>query len=92
MSDEVRELTDREFARAMPRKQRERILRGKLAGGEDVIGPRSRTSNRVVTAAAVYRNDLCATCPQGLQRFEGAGDILGLVKTGNNDRERHENR
>lgn len=40
MSDELREVTDREFARAMPRKQRERILRGKLAGGEDVIALR----------------------------------------------------
>ncbi len=40
MSDEIRELTDRDFARAMPRKQRERILRGELAGGDDVIGLR----------------------------------------------------
>jgi len=34
MSDEIPELTDRDFARAMPRKQRERILRGQLAGGD----------------------------------------------------------
>src|SRR5882672_12831150 len=40
MNDEIRELTDRDFARAMPRKQRERILRGELAGGEDVIALR----------------------------------------------------
>jgi putative transcriptional regulator len=40
MSDEIRELTDRDFARAMPRKQRERILRGALAGGDDVIALR----------------------------------------------------
>jgi DNA-binding transcriptional regulator YiaG len=40
MSDDVRELTDRDFAKAIPRKQRERILRGKLAGGEDVIALR----------------------------------------------------
>ena len=40
MSDEIRELTDRDFARAIPKKQRERILRGKLAGGEDVIALR----------------------------------------------------
>ena len=40
MSDEIRELTDRDFARAMPRKQRERILRGRLSGGEDVIALR----------------------------------------------------
>ena len=40
MSDEIRELTGRDFARAMPRKQRERILRGELAGGDDVIALR----------------------------------------------------
>ena len=40
MSDEIRELTDRDFARAIPRKQRERILGGHLAGGEDVIALR----------------------------------------------------
>jgi len=40
VSDEVRELTDRDFARAIPRRQRERILRGRLAGGEDVIALR----------------------------------------------------
>lgn len=40
MSDEIRELTDRDFARAMPRKQRERILRGQLTGGEDVVALR----------------------------------------------------
>jgi putative transcriptional regulator len=40
MSDEVRELTDRDFARALPRRQRERILRGRLAGGGDVIALR----------------------------------------------------
>ena len=40
MDDEIRELTDRDFARAIPRKRRERILRGRLAGGEDVIALR----------------------------------------------------
>ena len=40
MKDEIRELTDREFARAIPRSQRERILRGELAGGGDVIALR----------------------------------------------------
>jgi putative transcriptional regulator len=35
-ADDIRELADRDFARAIPRKQRERILRGRLAGGEDV--------------------------------------------------------
>jgi putative transcriptional regulator len=40
MNDELRELTDRDFTRAIPRRQRERLLRGKLAGGEDVIALR----------------------------------------------------
>jgi putative transcriptional regulator len=40
MSDEIRELTDKDFARAMPRRQRERILRGRLEGGEDVVALR----------------------------------------------------
>ncbi len=41
MDDETRELTDQDFARAIPRKQRERILRGRLAGGKDVIALRA---------------------------------------------------
>ena len=40
MKNDTRELTDRDFARAIPRKQRERILSGRLAGGEDVIALR----------------------------------------------------
>ena len=40
MKNEIRELTEGDWARAMPRKQRERILRGQLAGGEDVIALR----------------------------------------------------
>jgi len=40
MKNDIRELTDRDFARAIPRKQRERILSGRLAGGEDVIALR----------------------------------------------------
>jgi putative transcriptional regulator len=40
MKDEIRELTDRDFARAIPRKQRERILRGRIAGGDDVVALR----------------------------------------------------
>ena len=40
MGDEIRELNDPDFARAIPRKQRERILRGCIAGGEDVVALR----------------------------------------------------
>ena len=40
MNQEIRELTDEDFARAIPRKQRERLLKGKLAGGDDVVALR----------------------------------------------------
>ena len=40
MDIDIRELTDRDFARAIPRKQRDRILRGRLAGGQDVVALR----------------------------------------------------
>jgi putative transcriptional regulator len=36
MIDEVRELTEADFARAMPRSQRERLIRGKIRGGKDI--------------------------------------------------------
>ena len=41
MKTEIRELTARDFARAIPRKQRERILRGRIVAGEDVVALRS---------------------------------------------------
>lgn len=40
----MRELTDRDFARSIPRKQRERIARGEIAGGEDVVALRAFVS------------------------------------------------
>ena len=40
MSEDIRELTDRDFARAIPRKQRERIMKGRIAGGEDIAALR----------------------------------------------------
>jgi len=36
MSDEFRELTARDFTRALPRRTRERLISGALRGGEDV--------------------------------------------------------
>lgn len=38
--DENPELTEKDFARAIPRKQRERILRGRISGGDDVVALR----------------------------------------------------
>ena len=37
---EIPELTERDFARAIPSRQRERILRGEIASGEDVVALR----------------------------------------------------
>ena len=43
MVDKSRELTDRDFASAIPRRQRERIARGKIEGGADIIALRRFT-------------------------------------------------
>ena len=43
MSDDIRELTEADFARAIPRSQRERIIRGQLRDGDDVVALRRFT-------------------------------------------------
>ena len=40
MSEDSRELTDEDFARAIPRRQRERIIRGQLDPETDVVALR----------------------------------------------------
>ncbi|HEU4395043.1 MAG TPA: helix-turn-helix domain-containing protein [Planctomycetota bacterium] len=40
MTEHIRELTERDFARAMPRSQRERLIRGVIRGGKDVAALR----------------------------------------------------
>ena len=40
MSDDLRELSDDDFARAIPHRLRERISRGEISGGADVIALR----------------------------------------------------
>jgi DNA-binding transcriptional regulator YiaG len=40
MSDRIRQLTDRDFARAIPGKLRDRIARGVLSGGTDIVALR----------------------------------------------------
>ena len=40
MVDDMRELSRRDFERSIPRKQRERIARGQITGGEDVVALR----------------------------------------------------
>jgi putative transcriptional regulator len=41
--DEIPELTERDFARAISSKQRERILRGRIEGGDDIVALRRFT-------------------------------------------------
>ena len=36
MVDDIRELTEEDFARAIPRKQRERIMRGRIDAAKDI--------------------------------------------------------
>lgn len=43
MTDDIRELTEADFARALPRGQRERIIRGELKDGGDVAALRRFT-------------------------------------------------
>ena len=40
MNDDIRELTDEDFERAIPRKQRERIIRGQIDPEKDIVALR----------------------------------------------------
>ena len=40
MTEDVREMTEKDFERAIPGKLRERIIRGDLHGGDDVVALR----------------------------------------------------
>jgi putative transcriptional regulator len=40
MSDDIPQLSKADFERAMPRRQRERLMRGEFQGGEDVAALR----------------------------------------------------
>ena len=40
MAENTRELSDDDFSRAIPRKLRERIARGQISGGDDVVSLR----------------------------------------------------
>ena len=43
MNDDIRELTRADFARAMPRRQRESLMRGELRGGANGVALRRIT-------------------------------------------------
>ena len=73
MDDEIRELTDQDFARAIPRRQRERLLRGRLAGGKDVIALRAfvgLTQQQFATALGISVHTL-RNWEQGRRSPEG---------------------
>lgn len=40
MKDDIPELTDRDLARAIPRRLRDRIARGEISGGKDLVALR----------------------------------------------------
>jgi putative transcriptional regulator len=40
MTDDIRELTDEDFARALPRRQRERMIRGQIDPEKDIAALR----------------------------------------------------
>jgi putative transcriptional regulator len=40
MSDDIPKLTEAHFARGIPRRQRERLIRGNFQGGKDVVALR----------------------------------------------------
>ena len=71
--DEIPELTEQDFARAIPRKQRERILRGRISGGDDVIALRrftGLTQNQFAKALAISVHTL-RNWEQGRRTPEG---------------------
>ncbi len=43
MSDDIRELTAADFARSIPRRRRERLIRGQPADGADIVALRRFT-------------------------------------------------
>ena len=43
MGDDIRELTNEDFARAIPRRQRERIMRGQIDPVKDIVALRRFT-------------------------------------------------
>ena len=51
MSDNIPKLTEAEFARAMPRRQRERLIRGDFQGGKDIVALRRFVRMTQVTFA-----------------------------------------
>ena len=78
MGDEIRELSDKDFARAIPRKQRERILHGRISGGEDIVALRrfvGLTQQQFAEALGISVHTL-RNWEQGRRHPEGAAVAL----------------
>lgn len=73
MSEDTRELTSRDFARAIPRRQRERIAQGKIEGGDDIVALRrftGMTQNEFAVALGISVHTL-RNWEQGRRSPEG---------------------
>ena len=71
--DEIPELTEQDFARAIPRRQRDRILRGQISGGDDIVALRrftGLTQEQFATALAISVHTL-RNWEQGRRTPEG---------------------
>jgi DNA-binding transcriptional regulator YiaG len=78
--ERIPELTAAEFARAMPRRQRERLMRGEFRGGEDVVALRrfARLTQRAFADALGISVHTLRNWEQG-RRFP-EGPALALLR------------
>jgi len=80
MSDEPRELTDRDLGRAIPRRLRARLIRGEISGGSDIAALRrfvSMTQEQFAAALGISIHTL-RNWEQG-RRFP-EGPALALLR------------
>jgi putative transcriptional regulator len=73
MADDMKELNDRDFARAIPRRQRLRIARGQIESGEDIVALRrfvSMSQNQFAGALGISVHTL-RNWEQGRRTPEG---------------------
>lgn len=73
MTEDIPKLTEAEFARAMPRRQRERLMRGEFRGGEDVVALRrfTRLTQRAFADALGISVHTLRNWEQGRRNPEG---------------------
>ncbi len=73
MADDIRELTNEDFARAIPRRQRERIMRGQIDPVKDIVALRrftGLTQEQFAQALSISVHTL-RNWEQGRRRPEG---------------------